>query len=103
MEMRLSAELRRSEPEDRLSRPSAGSFKVDTVWEVMLCVRTGFLGCGKWSFLLARMECKEEDQSQASASSTPTFARTLRSWAPQLQGAPVSSSLCPPSPASAGR
>lgn len=68
-----------NEPEDRLSRPSAGSFKVDTIWEVMRCVPTGFLGCGKWSFFLAQMECKEEDQSPASAWSTPTFARNLRS------------------------
>lgn len=36
-----------NEPEDNLSRPSAGSFKVDTIWEVMRYVRTGFLGCGK--------------------------------------------------------
>lgn len=102
MESGLSSKLR-SEPEDRLSRPSAGSLKVGTDWEFMPCVRTGFLGCGKWSFLLARMEeYKEEDQTQASALSTPTFARTLRSRAPQLQRARVSSSLRPPNPASAG-
>lgn len=101
METGLSSELRK-ESEDRLSRPSAGSLKVDTVWEVMPCVRTGFLGCGKWSFLLARMECKEEDQSRVSALNTPTFSRTLRVRAPLLQGAPVSSTLRPPNPASAG-
>lgn len=84
--MKLSSMLRKElglewkETEDRLSRPSAGSFKV--VCEIMRCVRTGFLGCGKWSFFLAQMECKEEDQSTASALSTPTFARTLRGRAP---------------------
>jgi hypothetical protein len=48
--MKLSSMLRKepvleewNETEDRLSRPSAGSFKV--VWEIMRC--TGFLGCGK--------------------------------------------------------
>lgn len=75
---------------------------MDTVWEVMPRVRTAFLGCGKWSLLLARMEYKEEDQSQASALSIPKFARTLRSRAPQLQGARVSSSLRPPNSALAG-
>lgn len=87
MESGLSAELRREpflgvwrEPEFCLSRPSAGSLKVDAVWEGVPSVRTGFLGCGKRSFLLARMECKEADQSRRSALSTSTFTRTLRSW-----------------------
>lgn len=86
--MKLSSMLRKepvlgvwNEPEDRFSRPSAGSFKEDTIWEVMRCVRTGFLGCGKWSFFLAQVECKEEDQCPASALNTPTFARTLCSRA----------------------
>lgn len=109
IEMKLSSMLRKepvlgqwTEPEECLSRPSAGSFKVDTIWEVMRCVRTGFLGCGKWSFFLAQMECKEENQSSASALSNPTFARALCSRARQLQEALESSSLRPPTPASAG-
>lgn len=45
--MKLSSMLRKepvleewNETEDRLSRPKV-------VWEIMRCVRTGFLGCGK--------------------------------------------------------
>lgn len=69
--MLLSAELRDpvlgvwGEPEDCLSRLSAGSSKVDTVWVVTPSFRTWLLVSGKRSFLLGRMECKEEVQTPA--------------------------------------